>query len=528
MTDVGHKTQVANLDGTPEKRMFWSIISDYNLKLGLCELVDNAIDLWQSQGRKSRLRISVHLDVQRQLIEVYDNAGGVKYDELRFLVAPGGSRNDPTASMIGIFGVGSKRAGVALGERVVIKTRYKKEPAYEVDITKDWLESPDWELAAYRIQDIESGTTLIEISHLRRPIQQSDINDLRTHFGEVYAHFIAEGCDIYVESSMALARTFANWAYPAGYAPKHTVFNVHLAQGGDVNVDITAGLIIDRLSERDNYGVYIYCNRRLIVKELKVREVGYVTGQAGVPHSDASLCRVIVRLDGPAQAMPWNSSKSGINYSHQVFELIREQVVSLVSYFSSLSRRLRDDWDGTVFRHTSGSIEEVDREDARSGRLILPKLPRATRARAEQLRANNRSSVQSKPWTLGLVEGMAAVEIIRRQHLETKNRIALILLDSNFEIALKEFIVHREDIFPKSKYTEAFIGNLFGNRSDVIAHMTRHVTLLPDDIKKAQHYYLMRNKLIHERATTQITDIDVDIYQATVQRVLKTLFGLRF
>jgi hypothetical protein len=55
------------------------------------------------------------------------------------------------------------------------------------------------------------------------------------------------------------------------------------------------------------------------------------------------------------------------------------------------------------------------------------------------------------PWAVGLVESMAAVDVITRQGFDTKNRIALILLDSNFEIALKEFIVSRTDLFPAHK-----------------------------------------------------------------------------
>ncbi len=70
--------------------------------------------------------------------------------------------------------------------------------------------------------------------------------------------------------------------------------------------------------------------------------------------------------------------------------------------------------------------------------------------------------------------------------------------------------------------------NLFNNRSDVIVHVSKQVTISFDDLQKAQHYYNLRNKLIHERATVEITDVDVEIYQATVQRVLKKLFGLRF
>src|SRR3990170_4638560 len=124
MAAVSRKTEVEILNGTPEKRMFWSIISDYDLQTGLCELVDNAIDLWMLGGRAQGFKVSIHLDTERQLISVADNAGGVRKDDLRLLIAPGGSRSDPTAPMIGIFGVGSKRAGIALGEKVEIRPRF--------------------------------------------------------------------------------------------------------------------------------------------------------------------------------------------------------------------------------------------------------------------------------------------------------------------------------------------------------------------------------------------------------------------
>ncbi len=153
MSDVTRKTEVGPIDGTPVKRMFWSIISDYDLKTGLCELVDNALDIWKSNKQKGALKIEVTLDIARQLIFITDNAGGVKQDELELLIVPGGSRNDPGAQVIGIFGVGSKRAGIALGETVKIQTRYKKEASYEIEITKSWLESVDWKLAYYEIPD---------------------------------------------------------------------------------------------------------------------------------------------------------------------------------------------------------------------------------------------------------------------------------------------------------------------------------------------------------------------------------------
>ena len=128
------KTEVGQLDGTPVKRMFWSIISDYDLGTGICELIDNAIDLWMLDGQQSNLKIQVTLDTDRQLISVVDNAGGVREDKLRLLITPGGSQGDPNAEMIGVFGVGSKRASIALGEQVEIRTRFRREATHQLDM----------------------------------------------------------------------------------------------------------------------------------------------------------------------------------------------------------------------------------------------------------------------------------------------------------------------------------------------------------------------------------------------------------
>ncbi len=132
------------------------------------------------------------------------------------------------------------------------------------------------------------------------------------------------------------------------------------------------------------------------------------------------------------------------------------------------------------------------------------------------------------PWTLGLVEAIAAVDIITRQRIETKNRIALILLDSNFEIALKEFVVHRTDLFPPREFDNSAIQKLFERRSDVIRAVTSKIAIPKTLIDKTQHYYNLRNKLIHERATVGITDSDVANYRATMEEILSILFELRF
>ena len=120
------------------------------------------------------------------------------------------------------------------------------------------------------------------------------------------------------------------------------------------------------------------------------------------------------------------------------------------------------------------------------------------------------------------------MSVIGRQRLETRNRIALILLDSNFEIALKEYLVHRTDLFPPKEFDDAKIKELFKKRHEVIKVVAAKASLSEKTLNKAVHYYGLRNKLIHERATVDITNSDVANYQATIQEVLNILFGVRF
>jgi intein/homing endonuclease len=199
------------------------------------------------------------------------------------------------------------------------------------------------------------------------------------------------------------------------------------------------------------------------------------------------------------------------------------------SHFSSLSRRLKDDWDTKVFQYRTGEIQEIPASDVLSGRkLVLPPLPRVQKPHFEQLKAKNKKQIEEKPWTLGLVEAVAAVDIIGRQRLTTGNRIAMILLDSNFEIALKEFIVHRTDLFEPQIYNDAKIAEIFKYRHKVIQTVIDKMPLQAHLLERARHYYDIRNKLIHERATVGIPPEDIDNYRRVIEEILTNLFGLQF
>ncbi len=531
MAKVTKKTSIGTLDGTPKKRLFLSIISDYDLKTSLCELVDNAIDQWTDTAKKPGFCVKVTLDPDRQIIRVEDNAGGVRREEIEFLVAPGGSKPRVSSETIGVFGVGGKRAGIALGETVEIKTRFRSGPTYQIDLTAEWLEVDDWEIEVYQIPDISASTTIVEISKMRQSFSKEIEEEIRQHFASAYGQFIAEGCRITVNKVEVNAADYKKWSYPPMFVPTETEFEVEPVEGRKVRVKLTGGLISDRVPEAENYGVYFYCNRRLIVKELRSRDVGYfISSEAGVPHPDASLCRVVVEYNGEPDLMPWNSSKNGLNYSHPSFIQVRNRVIDFVKFYTGASRRTKGDWTGNVYQYSTGTPKTVPAgESISTKKTVLPKLPRSRSApRLELLRDKNRTILSDKPWTVGLVEAIGVVDLLSRQKLATRNRISLILLDSNLEIGLKEFIVNRSDLFPPYKYTNSHIVNLFQNRTSVLKEVLAHINISAADLGKINHYYSMRNSLIHQRATVQVTDTQIEDYQKVVERVLSKLFALKF
>jgi hypothetical protein len=526
MGSVSRKTEIEPLDGSPEKRMYWSIINDYNNQTAITELIDNAIDLFLSNPQRTALVVEVDIDVARQSITITDNAGGVSRGDLRYLIAPGASKNLVDSETIGLFGVGGKRAVIALGEHVTVQTCHGNGPSFQIDITKEWMESDDWSMPAYKIPSISQNTTRIECNKLNTEILEENIELLRLHFGETYAWFMNnENCTIRVNGVAVKPIRFNKWAYPPEYLPRRAMFTVSPDRRSDLRVEITAGLIRDRDPVAENYGVYFYCNNRLIAKEMRSRDVGYyVSAEAGVPHPDASLCRAIVRFNGPAKLMPWNSNKTAIQFTHPAFLRIRGTLLQLVSHFSKLSRATKSDWPKAVFAYSRGKIIEIEATDIEhGGRLNLPALPRVRKKHSERLKEDNEAIIRDQPWTLGLVEAVAAVEIISRQRLETKNRLALIVLDSNFEIALKEFVTHRKDLWPNPD-----LKTIFRTREIGVNAVSAKISIPQKLLDKAAHYYQLRNKLIHERATVDITDTDVENYQDTVERILNILFGLTF
>lgn len=519
------KKEVGKISAIPSKRIFHSIIADYGLNRSICELVDNGLDVWVRGKRAKPIGINIVLDRAQQTITVEDNAGGLPRADLRFIVGPGETGTNPTDETIGIFGVGTKRAVVALAQDIKIRTRYPKEQTFQVDFDDAWLDDDDWELPVYEVNEIPEGKTIVELTKLRSSITEEDIGHLKEHLRTTYAKFLNnQAVTIKLNGEALSPLVFDDWAYPPKYAPRNYKGTLD-SEFGDIRVEALAGLTTESSPAAGEYGVYFYCNDRLIARALKTFEVGFMRGLAGLPHPKVSLTRVLVFLNGDARAMPWNSSKSDISTKHSVFLALHDWLVQVVKDYAALSRIWMGEWPEKVFKYKTGTFENVEIKDFPTvKKSFLPPLPKSRPRYGEVITQRNKAIGQKKPWTKGLYEGVIAADLIAKQKLEQRNRIALIVLDSTLEIAFKEYLVYESGAY----YNDAHLLNIFKSRHSVQQEIQKYVKISVDTWKKIGHYNNLRNKFVHERGTVGLDDDQIGDYREVVEGVLKKLYRLKF
>lgn len=450
--------QIGTLNAVPSKRLFLSIIADYDLNKSICELIDNAFDMWTRNGRHGAVNISVTLDNYHNRIVVEDDAGGIEKDNLTFIVGPGQSGSNPTDDTIGIFGVGTKRAVVALAKDVRITTRVTGGKTYQIMFDDKWIDHEDWALPLFEVDDVIEGRTRVELSRLRVGIGPREEELLRDHLGATYAKFLTMPDVVLTLDDEPIApRFFDQWSYPPNYEPSRYFGGMRTPAGREIALEVVAGLSSESSPTTGEYGVYFYCNDRLVAPAMKTIEVGFSRGLAGPPHPKISLTKVIVSIKGDAGEMPWNSSKSDISTNHHTFLALHEWLVKVVSDYARMSRTWQGDWPDKVFRHKTGTMSEMPIQDAiEANRSFLPDPPPSRHRLPERVAKVNRALAIKKPWIVPLYEGVVAADAVSKQTLKNANWLALNLLDITLVATLKAWLVNESG----SEISDAELRNL--------------------------------------------------------------------
>lgn len=521
------KIPISPINAAPEKRLYLSIIGDYDLKTALCELIDNSIDAWRDEDRDYDLLVEINLGFDQQIITIRDNACGVPEGNLRVLVSPGATAMADIPDPIGTFGVGSKRSVVALAQDIRITTRYGNQGTFRIEYDDEWIHDPNnWNVDAYKVNDIPEGTTHIELSRLRFAIKEDNVEELLEHFAITYAEFIKfDNVTIRVNSIEVMPKFFDTWAFPIGYNPIQ-ISKPIITNGRVTSFEITSGLSYEEGTLTGDFGVFIYCNRRLVQRALRNSEVGFGKHLAGIEHHDMNHARIVIHLSGAPEDMPWNSKKDDISYNHPTFQSIKQDVIEVVLNCTKFSKAFKKDFDEKVKPLRDGVVKKVtigSSDAIRPSRLPDP--PRISRSGTESLVSLNRRLGLKKPWTVGLYESMAAEQLISSQrHLTLKDRLSWILLDSTVEIACKEFLVHEkpDGINPDKLRVKSV------SRYNLQAEVEK-LLLTGDDLwTRLRFNYVVRCDMIHEKSTNVGTPSQLEQFRVDVQKLLTEGFGIKF
>jgi hypothetical protein len=199
--------------------------------------------------------------------------------------------------------------------------------------------------------------------------------------------------------------------------------------------------------------------------------------------------------------------------------------MNTVAAYATVCKRLHGEWNDKVFKYKTGTLVDLEIADFdKVKKRFLPKLPTKRLNYGLALYKMNQRLLRKKPWTQGIIEADAAVELIRHQRFDQKNRLGLILLDSTLEIAYKDFLVNESG----GHYTDAALVSLFRSRHQVETEIKKYVTISATLWRKLRFYYGLRCNLVHERAAAGITDDEIQDLQATAHRVLSKLFKLKW
>jgi hypothetical protein len=513
----------AALDVTPNKKILTSISKDIDLYKGICEMIDNSIDNWiLKQKEKNPLYISIYLNEGRNEIVYEDDSGGIKEDILPLVIQPGATERTLEEETIGVFGVGAKRALIALSKYSETVSRYPGNNTFKIILDNKWLTKKEWKIAKYKTSSIEEGHTKFILKNLKFSISRQIITEITDLISETYYYYLKErNVTVELNGAKLTPNIFNNWSYPPeGRHPREYKFNIKLGED-IIRCSMTIGLMLES-SQTGKYGFDLFCNDRRILYEVNDHRLGFRKGSnaLGTPHSTIAWFRGIIRLKGKNKNMPWNSSKSDIDPFHPAYIALYKWIILLAKPYVQLSRRIYSESDKLIKPFKNGKIEIVKLKDMKSAEVNKPILPPGQLSYEKKAKKENIKELKDKPWTRALLENIIATDIVLKSNLEYKNRYALILLDSCLEIAFKEYILRVK------KFNLPLKADFRKNLHKMVKKHSSFNKILWD---KIDTYYDLRCKLYHEEAATSLTKTEiVDFREEVVCKILRDLHNLSF
>ena len=375
-----------SIDVTPASRdIYFSLArGGYNLATAVEEYVDNSLEQAMASKNQSRRKIVVssmlpNAENTDSFIEILDDCGGCKRTEAANFIQPGKSGIDPISGKISRFGFGGKAAGLAVAEKVEISSRSSGETGWTIILDKkNLMQKSDWKFRFENIppSGIKEGSTRIRL--YLSPEKKIDIanfsSDVSESLRKRYSSFNCWNADVFVgttkiEATDPYSEILQDDFAPEGAQPLKIERQISLPMRGadglskiqTLNILITVGLKPSGTALQE-FGANIYCNCRLLVENNKTG----IGSEVVHPNSPMVWLRSVVEIKGPAELMPWNNRKDGLDNSSPSYrkleELLNESYKKFTDLIGEAKQHFRDRTGERVPKIRDMIVENFERQ----------------------------------------------------------------------------------------------------------------------------------------------------------------------
>ena len=410
------------VDAKPVKSFFVEMLTrDIDLVDAILDLLDNCVDGILRQEKNSSVEtpykgFKAEIKFDRDSFSISDNCCGIPWDLHNYAFRMGNAREDRDSDlpMVGVYGIGMKRAIFKIGKQCLISTQSQKD-CYEVQITPEWIAEPDnWDLPVSELpqSDDADGTTII-ISELNEGIAgrfdeakedfTRELTDkVRTH----YAFILDKGFEVEINSERVVARpTKLIFNKTENVKGRDTAIRPYIFQAeiDDVKVFLSVGFTRPIPSQEDindeqeekryssiDAGWTIICNDRAVLYCDRTELTGW--GEAGVPRYHTqfiAIAGIVEFQSNDAAKLPTTTTKRGIDASSslylQVKNRMREGMQMFTNYTNKWKENVRESQDH-IKSGSSYALDEIKKESTENlklnpvtlglkGQRFMPKLP---------------------------------------------------------------------------------------------------------------------------------------------------------
>ncbi len=331
-----------------------ALTADIDLADAVLDLIDNSIDGVRRVAKNLQKwdQFSIKVSFDKKHFTIVDNCGGIEAVQARDYAFRFGRPADlpPEQGLVGMYGVGMKRAIFKMGNHFYIKSTTSNSSFDIEEDLKPWRANEKvWKFDFDSYDDCseqppnEIGTSL-KVSQLFDGISEAFANpqfeaELIKKAAKAHRTAIEKDIRIVVNNTSLKAAGFTllgSKEIASGYA----TYKLNGASE-PVNVELYAG-ISD--SEPKEAGWSIFCNGRMVLEADKTaRTVWGEQGIVSIPkiHNQFARFRGFAFFECDDQKrLPWTSTKSGINQSSEVYQKAKLQMMDatrpVISFLNEL------------------------------------------------------------------------------------------------------------------------------------------------------------------------------------------------